>query len=259
MSPGKVAAALALILIGCYWLLSGLHLVSSASLAQFDLYIPLIILIFAAYLLIEPLLHHRRAHLFAGPLLAIYGGLLLADHYHFVHFHWQDFWQLWPYLIIYAGLSMLFGHRVFIHGYWNGKNGHWNKKRPHVIDAEWDGADEKFIHNADYRADNWMVRPMNEHVRIGDYDFDFTHAFIPEETTQIRISGWVGDLKIIVPDDLAFRVLVSSRVGDVKIGKWKQSGVLREMNYQTADYESATRRIDFKFDFQVIDLKINIV
>ena len=44
----------------------------------------------------------------------VYGGLLLADYFGYVTFHWGDIWNLWPLLFVYIGLEMLGGIRVSV-------------------------------------------------------------------------------------------------------------------------------------------------
>ncbi|GEB75791.1 cell wall-active antibiotics response protein LiaF [Sporolactobacillus inulinus] len=259
---GKILAAFAVILLGVYWLLASLNSIPQGIMSNFDFLFPVLSLVFAALLIVAPLFEHKKSHWFWGGFFLIYGGLLYADQARMLIFHWSDFWKLWPYLIIYAGLSMLFGKKVTVS--YSGKHKHKHGK-PHIEfvnddNRHWQNGDrrtrEAFVNESSYKQENWMVKPITERVRIGDYTFDFTKAFIPDETIPIRLSGWVGNIRITLPDDLPYRVHVHAKVGDVKIGGDKQSGLLRHVTYQTPSYDEATRRIDFYFDFQVIDLSI---
>ncbi|MCO7124928.1 cell wall-active antibiotics response protein LiaF [Sporolactobacillus shoreicorticis] len=267
MSFGKLLAALAVVLLGVYWLLDSLNLISQGMMPIFSTYFPFLAILFGVLLLVIPLFDRKKPHVFWGFLFLIYGGLLYAGQSDLIVFEWTDFWKLWPYLIIYFGLGMLFG-KNFTVSVTDERKRHWRKHHNHRIDFAWDNEDDKdessknehdsykFVNDSTFKHDNWMVKPMNERVRIGDYTFDFTKAFIPEETIPITLSGWVGNIRITLPDDLAYRIHLRAKVGDAKIGKNKQSGVLRNVSYQTPNYDEATRKIDFNFDFQVIDLSI---
>lgn len=263
MSFGKILIALIIIVLGIYWMLDSLNIISPEMMSTFDDGLPYLAILFGILLLIVPLIHRKRPNIFFGLFFLIYGGLLLADQYGYLIFKWQDFWKLWPYLIIYFGLSMLFQRDYsikFKKGYSNDKQ----RKKHIIFDWNTKGEGEKdtkraFVNDAAYQKENWMAKPMNERVRIGSYTFDFTKAFIPDETIPIRLSGWVGDIKITMPDDLEFRVEVRAKVGDVKIDDAEQSGVLRNYSWQTAHYDQSVRKIDFTFDFQVIDLSIDQV
>lgn len=269
MRLSKILVALAIVLLGVYWLLDSLNLISQGILPVFSGYLPYLVLLFGALLVIAPLVDRKRPCYFWGLFFLIYGSLLLANKAGIVVFDWTDFWKLWPYLIIYFGLGMLFGNHPYISvtsDFGSHKHGRHGRHGKRSVDITWKDRDEKkddeqesnytFVNESTYKHENWMVKPLNERVRIGDYTFDFTKAFIPEETIPIKLSGWVGNIKITMPEDLAYRVDVKAKVGDAKIGADKQSGVLRNVSYQTPNYEDAVRRIDFSFDFQVIDLNI---
>jgi Predicted membrane protein len=268
MSSGKILIALTIVLLGVYWLLDSLQIISPGIMSAFVTVLPFIVLLLGVLFFISPVRRGKKPGFFWGFFFLIYGGLLLANRYDMVAFQWQDVWKLWPYLIIYFGLDMLFGNHVFITVTGDVKHGKRKKKISHEDfirddgdeqDAANHGTSYTFVNDSTFKSENWMVRPMNEHVRIADYKFDFTKAFIPEETIPIRLSGWVGDIKILVPDDLAYRVAVRAKVGDTKIGNKKWDGILRNISYQTENYDEAVRRLDFDFDFQVIDVSIDQV
>lgn len=264
MSFGKFATALAIIVIGIYFFLESLHLISPEMIDNYNRLVPLLFLLLGLLMLVLPLLNKRRPQTFWGFLLVIYGGLLIADQTGRLVFHWNDFWKLWPYLIIYFGLSLLFGHH---HSHSHQRIVYGDRPRYHqhsFAEAQprgsmhWTGFD-KCVSDVNFHNDNWMAQPMDERTRIGNYSFDFTKAFVPDETIPIHLSGWVGDVKITIPEDMAFQLHLKARFGDAKIGKNKQSGIIRDFSYKTPDYDTATRRLDFDFEFQVIDLRISQV
>lgn len=271
MPVGEILIAFLIILLGIYWMLNSLGIISPEMMPMIFGSLPYLVLLFAALLLIGPLFNRKKPNYFPGLFLLLYGGLLLANQWDMLTFHWQDFWKLWPYLIIYVGLTILFDRHVTFSVTGGGRRPrkkineeakhseaefHWTAD-DHEEDS--DSAEKAFVNESTYKQDNWMVKPMNERVRIGNYTFDFTRAFIPEEMIPIRLSGWVGDIKITLPEDLEFRIDLKAKVGDAKIGKDKQSGVLRNISYQTDHYDDAVRKINFTFDFQVIDLSIDQV
>lgn len=254
------------ILLGCYWLLDSLNMISPGIMSMPVGILPYLFILLGMLLIIVPLVHRKRPGFFWGLFFLIYGGLILAGDWGKVSFQWQDFWKLWPYLIIYFGLTLLFeGPGMMV----NRKRKNKNKKRRVNVILDDDeekpfgedrpGTSFKFIHDASYKEENWTVRPINERVKIVNYNFDFTKAFIPEETIPITLSGWVGDIKITIPDDVPFRVSVKATVGDVRIAGEEHSGILKNIDYQTINYDQTVRKIDFKFDFQVIDLTISQV
>ena len=94
---------------------------------------------------------------------------------------------------------------------------------------------------------------------VGDYHFDFSRAFIPEKETLIKLSGWVGDIDILLPGDVAFKVDAEANVGDINVLGHKQDGINPYVHYKSPDYDQAVRKLAFEFDFKVLDLKIEWV
>lgn len=115
------------------------------------------------------------------------------------------------------------------------------------------------VTDVNYVDPNWLVEPIDRSVGVADFDFDFTKAFIPDKETKIRLSGWVGDIRIKIPEDVAFSLAAKAKVGDIHIGDTNESGWLKDFHFLISGFEEATRKIDFDFDFKVLDLRIDQV
>jgi len=112
-----------------------------------------------------------------------------------------------------------------------------------------------------FNEPNWQVEPLSLSAMIGDYAFDFTVAYIPDRETEIRLSGWVGDIDILIPEDVAFMVRGGASITTVKIGDDDgQDGIGRkDIQYKTPNFDEATRRIVFDLDFKILDIRIDRV
>lgn len=185
----------------------------------------------------------RSGNGFWGLFLVIFGGLLIADRFGYIHFTFWMVWNLWPFLLIYAGFKMLFGGAFGIR-VGKGKSG---KRSP-----GW-----RMVSDATYSDPNWLVEPMDRSVGVADFKFDFTKSFIPDKETKIKLSGWVGDIKIKIPEDIEFSIEARASVGDLVVGDVKEDGLLKDFQYKTNGYNEAVRKLAFDFDFKVLDLRID--
>jgi predicted membrane protein len=89
---------------------------------------------------------------------------------------------------------------------------------------------------------------------VGDFE-----VWIPENAdVYVTVSGGVGNLVLDVPDNAAVRVRVSSGLGGVSVPSWLTSTDLGtdEQVWQSADFESATRRISIVVESGLGDLVI---
>ncbi|HET7616824.1 MAG TPA: cell wall-active antibiotics response protein LiaF, partial [Bacillales bacterium] len=117
----------------------------------------------------------------------------------------------------------------------------------------------RMVSDVSYSEPNWSVEPIDRSTGVADYKFDFTKAFISETEIPIRLRGWVGDIKIIVPEDVEFSLRAKASVGDIKIGAVKEDGILKDFDFATSGYDEAERKLSFTFDFKVLDLRIDRV
>jgi lia operon protein LiaF len=100
---------------------------------------------------------------------------------------------------------------------------------------------------------------MNRVVNIGSFFFDFSKANIPLGETPIQLSGNVGDVKILVDEDVAIKVTFKSNVLSTDILDKKENGLRSEVEYETPGYEEAERRVKLFVDYHVLDAKIKRV
>ena len=96
------------------------------------------------------------------------------------------------------------------------------------------------------RAGTWTAGDEELWVLVGDATFDLSQATLPPGETVIRILGFVGDLKLVVPDTVPVAVtsvafLTSSRV----FGK-KADTFLAPFETATEGYDAADSRLRFE-------------
>ncbi len=228
--------------------------------------------------------YRRRKNLrpfgwFWGLTFLTLGSLLLLSKAGHINFTLRQVWQLWPLLLVYVGINILSGHlRQSRMAFGEVRFGGHNHRRPETGEDSREnnggegrsrdrdgrfrdrkGEGQNVLRSLKYDQNNWKVEPLDLWHGVADYRFDFSKAFIPEEDTPIKLSGWVGDIDIILPGDVAFSVIARSSVGDIDILGTTQEGVNPYVNYKTPDYDEAARKLSFDFDFKVLDLQIDRV
>ncbi|WP_245855751.1 cell wall-active antibiotics response protein LiaF [Bacillus oleivorans] len=103
---------------------------------------------------------------------------------------------------------------------------------------------------------NWELTPLNLKSTVGDYYFDFSKAYIPDAEIDITIKTWVGDIKMIVPDDIPIKVDTKMTFGDVKVMGNYWGG---NCSYTSTNYDDATRKLNIKIKSWVGDVRIERV
>jgi lia operon protein LiaF len=282
---------LAFLLVGAgvFLLLINLGILPLDMLEVWEYFYPLVFMALGGKWIIDAFSSRRRrggdSHgWFWGLAFLTVGTLLLLNKLEIIVFTLRMAWQLWPLLLIYLGISIMVGHTKktsyrmkdeYSKEYYgprkedkrrNGRDpgpggqtfhekppGEWNYRKSNG------SAGAHFIRSLHYDEPNWTVDPMDVWQGVGDYHFDFSRAFIPEKETLIKLSGWVGDIDILLPGDVAFKVDAEANVGDIHVLGHKQDGINPYVHYKSPDYDQAERKLAFEFDFKVLDLKIEWV
>lgn len=187
-----------------------------------------------------------------GSFLFIFGSLLILDRFNVIAFVFKDIFKLWPLLIIYFGFSFIRSKGSGVVLVNSRKNGMNNKK-------DYDKSAFSFVGDLEYNTPNWKVEPMNLTNMAGDYYFDFSKAFIPEKDTPISISAWAGDVRILMPENVEFRVDASLMAGDISIFGQRSDGINRTISYQSDHYDEAVQKITFMLKLKAGDVRIDYV
>ncbi|WP_349408267.1 cell wall-active antibiotics response protein LiaF [Pseudalkalibacillus sp. SCS-8] len=233
--------ALLFILGGVVLLLVNLGLISMEIDEAIHFLYPFVLTIIGLKLLFDLLATKgKHGNWFFGTFLTLIGVMLAADRLGYWEFSFREIVNYWPLLFVYIGLRILMG------------------KRP-IIKVTAKSSKNGFVTDVSMKENNWQVEDLDEWNGVADYDFDYTKAFIPDRDTKIKLAGWVGDIKILIPEDVEFSLIASSKVGDVKIGHYSRDGIMKNANYKTDGYDEATRKLTFNIDFQVLDLRIDRV
>ncbi|MFA1819063.1 cell wall-active antibiotics response protein LiaF [Virgibacillus oceani] len=237
--------AVFLIIIGIMLVLTNLDIVSS----DFGLTWVYIYPIFFVAIGLKWLIYYLRkkgGSWVFGSFFLILGTLLLLDRFDVVSFAFRDVLKLWPLLIIYIGF-LIFGissNRVVVVRENDGKKEYYNPNKSMVGSHE-------------YNEPNWKVKPMNVSHMAGDFYFDFTKAFIPEEEIPIMIKSLAGDVNIIMPENVEFRVEASVKAGEIEIVGQRQDGLQRSLEFETINYKSAVQKIDFTIKLKAGSIRID--
>ncbi|RDW19901.1 hypothetical protein CWR45_07510 [Oceanobacillus chungangensis] len=183
----------------------------------------------------------------AGSFLLIFGTLLLLDRFEVISFDFWDVFKLWPLLIVYIGFMMFERGSNIVFEYESDTK---NKKKKAYHGSTFS------IGNHEFNEQNWKVEPMNLKNLAGEFYFDFSKAFIPEKKIPFAIHSLAGDVNIIIPENVAFRVDASVSAGEIVVIKQSVDGINRSLKYETENYEDAVQKLDFNIRLRAGSIRI---
>lgn len=96
------------------------------------------------------------------------------------------------------------------------------------------------------RTGAWIAVDEELWILIGDANFDLSQVTLPPGETVIRVLGFVGDLKLIVPDTVPVAITSIAFLTDSRIFGAKRDTFLQPFETATEGYADAESRIRFE-------------
>ncbi len=189
----------------------------------------------------------------------------MLDRLQVVDFHYGSWWKLWPLLIIAIAIHRVLVNKPIKVSISNefpyekpSKKDFINKaKELDEIIPKKNKMNRGFIvGDIRFSEPNWPLENMKLYNAIGDYYFDFSKAYIPEGETPIEIKGWIGDVKMIIPENIPVEIKLKVQVGDVKLFDQKSADLRSELFYRSPDYEQAGKKINLLIDVKIGSIRI---
>lgn len=126
------------------------------------------------------------------------------------------------------------------------KNSEGTRKGVYTKSSSWNGkSKEQFVGELRLGDKPWAPEGGDYSVNIGDMNVNFTTAILPDGETVFHLSGWVGNMDIILPEELAVDIDATTNVGSVEFfGEEEQSGISRNnIKFRSDDYDTAAKKI----------------
>jgi len=93
------------------------------------------------------------------------------------------------------------------------------------------------------RSGNWQVAEEEIWIGVGNVKLDMTEADIPVGETRIRVFGFVGDVRLLVPEEVGVSVSSESFFTDARVLGRKRDSFLAPMHFASENYETAERKV----------------
>ena len=106
------------------------------------------------------------------------------------------------------------------------------------------------------RKDTWQVKDEEFWTFVGDIRLDFTQAELPPGTSTIRITGFVGDVNLVIPEGIEFSLASTAFLNDTKIFGAKRETFFSMLHEQSQGFENADQKINIEMLYFVNDLDI---
>ncbi|MCL6445921.1 MAG: cell wall-active antibiotics response protein, partial [Alicyclobacillus sp.] len=128
----------------------------------------------------------------------------------------------------------------------------WTKKRVHQT--------RRVVGDLSIGQHPWVLKDMNLWNAIGDIRVNLATAHVEDGTYQLDVSGYIGDIRVLVPEGLSVDVTCSLKVGDVNVFGDRHSGMgHREVSFRDPDFDTAVKRVIIRVELIVGDVLVQRV
>jgi lia operon protein LiaF len=260
-SMNQLAFAVFLSGLGIILLLVNIGVISLEIKELFVVSYPFLLFVYGCVDLISSILN-KKSRYWWGSFILIFSALLILDRIGQLAFQFIDFWKLWPFFLIYLGVNMLFRK--------NKMSVSFKTDFPlEKIDNEetigyQDTSSLKRIRgisvgDVNFKKQNWAVEPIDLYNVVGDYFIDFSKGFIPERETPVKVKGVIGEVRMIIPEDVPVMISAAVSVGEVKVFDYAPDHIKHAITYKSDNYDEAVKKLNITVELKVGSIRIDRV
>jgi lia operon protein LiaF len=264
---GKTIFGLIFIALGTLFLLTNAGVIEMDLNTIISIYWPVLIIFWGVCIFIIGLarlltggnpMARAGNHLFWGLVLLGIGSVIQGNKLDYFDIGWSNIWSwAWPLLIIYIGLKILFKRNT--HRFSVSVDTNNEKSKDNYVKNIHSSKRKQLVGDINIGSTPWQLEDLYLWFGVGDSDLDLTKAILPEGETVVDISGWVGDVTVLVPQDMDINASIDVRIGEATLFGHNQSGSARFLSYKSEHYESARKKVLLRVSLSIGDVTVKRV
>jgi len=94
-----------------------------------------------------------------------------------------------------------------------------------------------------HKSKEWDVLPVEYQTFVSDIKLDFSQAIIPDGETRIRMTSFVNDLSIKLPDHAGVKLVAKGFVNDTTINGQNQNNIGVPLEFETPSYSEQVKKV----------------
>jgi lia operon protein LiaF len=110
-----------------------------------------------------------------------------------------------------------------------------------------------------YDREPWVLRNMSVWNAIGEMRFDFSLALQEDPEVTVILQGLIGNLNIILPEDMAVSIEGSVLAGSLNVSGVRKDGLGNKVSWQSPGYDSAEMKVKLIASYLVGEVNIKVV
>lgn len=105
----------------------------------------------------------------------------------------------------------------------------------------------------------WILRNVSVWHVIGEFHMDLSLAILEHKETTVIVQGLIGDVDIIVPEDIGVSVVTSVTFGQINVAREVETGLMNKLVWQSPNYAYSEHKVKLVVTYLVGDIDIKIL
>lgn len=114
----------------------------------------------------------------------------------------------------------------------------------------------KYLGDMAISFDNICIENVEVTVGLGDIEARLQGCKLHKGLNRICISGFFGDIRVMIPKDVEYFVHASGFFGDIELGGQRTSGFGNTLEYQSNGYEAAESKVYIAVSTFLSDIRV---
>lgn len=110
-----------------------------------------------------------------------------------------------------------------------------------------------------YNKEQWELRDLSIMALIGEVYMDLSLAMIESKETKVVMQGVIGDIDIIVPEDIGVAVEASVLIGQTKVESENEAGLLNKVQWKSVNYDHSEYKVTFVMSYIIGDIHVRVL
>jgi lia operon protein LiaF len=117
---------------------------------------------------------------------------------------------------------------------------------------------QKILESLKHNQRLWELKSFSVWSLIAEIKLDLSLAVIDEKETTVMLQGIIGDIDIIVPEDIGVSVKSAVIIGENHAGPETEEGIVNKIMWQSANFADSEYRVNFVISYIVgnVDIKV---
>lgn len=105
----------------------------------------------------------------------------------------------------------------------------------------------------------WVIRSTTLSVAIAEIQIDLTNAFFEEKETILEMHGMIGDIDIIVPEEVGVLVNAHVTIGQIQASGERGAGAMNRLLWRSNHYDTAEHRVILNISYLIADVDVKML